>query len=172
MSPSGNKWQERSSWQTVSRKFQEKHFSFHCQTKTVLCSYLFLLFHHKLWKKNWSIVNPHNLIVFSTTDKTGNETHQCSQCVRYNKKSDVWWFHCSNVNQPLMYQHLKAVVSTDDTRLCACQACHSWARRQLKRSELDSPLLDKRKTGRKVCKIDGCFQPMGHKLCLANSLIS
>ena len=98
--------------------------------------------------------------MFSTTDKTGNETHQCSQCVRYNKKSDLRWFHCRNVTQPLMYQHLKDVVSTDDTRLCACQACHSWVRRQLKRSELDSPLLDKRKTGRKVCKIDSCFQPM------------
>ena len=98
--------------------------------------------------------------MFSTTDNTGNEPHQCSRCVRYNKKSDVRWFHCSNVTQPLMYQHLKAVVSTDDTRLCVCQACHSWARRQLKRSELDSPLLDKRKTGRKVCIIDSCFQPV------------
>ena len=100
------------------------------------------------------------ILIIIETDKTGNETHQCSQRVRCNKKFDVRWFHCSNVSQPLIYQHLKAVVSTDGTRLCVCQACHSWARQQLKRSELDSPLLDKRKTGRKVCKIDGCFQPM------------
>ena len=65
MLPSANKWQERSSWQTVSRKFQEKTFFPSIAKPKQFSVATYFSFSITNFEKNWSIVNPYNLIVFN-----------------------------------------------------------------------------------------------------------
>ena len=89
--------------------------------------------------------------------------HSCTSCAKCQKTNDVRWYHCSKASQTAMFEIFAEKLTSKDeplpARLCICQRCNAWVRRQLKRpcdGTSDAP----EKPSRQVCNAVNCNEPM------------
>ena len=93
--------------------------------------------------------------------KTAVHDGPCGPCIKCSETADTRWFHRTSLTS-LAFQALQAVSPEASDKSCLCQACNTWARRQVHKwsADLDEDEQPARKPQREKGTISGCDEPV------------